>query len=68
MLDARKVVVIGQTVAEDLFGTVDPVGKQITVGGVPFTVVGVLDDKGGAGFQDAERRRDRAADRRAESR
>ncbi|HEX6468918.1 MAG TPA: ABC transporter permease [Streptosporangiaceae bacterium] len=51
---ARKVLVIGSTVADDLFGTVDPVGRQINVGGVPFTVVGVLKEQGGAGFQDPD--------------
>jgi putative ABC transport system permease protein len=54
VLAARKVVVIGQTVADDLFGTVDPLGKQITVSGVPFTVVGVLKEAGSSGFQDAD--------------
>ncbi|WP_433181101.1 ABC transporter permease [Actinoallomurus sp. CA-150999] len=54
VLNGRKVVVIGNTVAEDLFGTVDPVGKQITVSGVNFTVVGVLKTKGSSGFQDAD--------------
>nr|WP_062338725.1 ABC transporter permease [Herbidospora sakaeratensis] len=55
VLAARKVVVIGQTVAENLFGPIDPVGKQITVTGVPFTVVGVLKEAGSAGgFQDAD--------------
>ena len=54
VLNDRKVVVIGQTVDQDLFGTVDPVGKQITVGGVNFTVVGVLKTKGSSGFQDAD--------------
>jgi putative ABC transport system permease protein len=38
----RRVVVIGQTVAEDLFAGVDPVGEQVTVGGSLFTVSGVL--------------------------
>jgi putative ABC transport system permease protein len=52
--NARKVVVIGQTVAGGLFGSVDPVGKQITVGGVNFTVVGVLRESGSGGFQDAD--------------
>jgi putative ABC transport system permease protein len=51
--DARKVAVIGQTVATDLFGTVNPIGKQITIGGGYWTVVGVLGDKGSSGFQDA---------------
>src|SRR6185503_6785888 len=50
--EARKVVVIGLTVAQDLFDTVDPIGKQITVSGKLFTVIGVLADKGGAGFND----------------
>ncbi|WP_432833746.1 ABC transporter permease [Dactylosporangium sp. CA-092794] len=50
--DSRKVVVIGSTVAEELFGNVDPLSKQITVSGKLFTVVGVLAEKGGAGFND----------------
>ena len=54
VLAARKVVLIGHTVAENLFGTVDPVGKQIIVSGVPFTVVGVLKEAGSSGFQDAD--------------
>jgi putative ABC transport system permease protein len=54
VLNDRKVVVIGQTVNQDLFGTVDPIGKQITVSGVNFTVVGVLKTKGSSGFQDAD--------------
>jgi putative ABC transport system permease protein len=54
VLSDRKVVVIGQTVSQELFGTVDPIGKQITVGGVNFTVVGVLKTKGSSGFQDAD--------------
>jgi putative ABC transport system permease protein len=49
----RKVVLIGQTVADDLFPGIDPIGKQITVGGTLFTVTGVLADKGSTGFQDA---------------
>jgi putative ABC transport system permease protein len=48
----RKVVVIGSTVVTDLFPTQDPIGAQITVGGTLFTVVGVLADKGSAGFND----------------
>lgn len=48
----RKVVVIGQTVASELFDTVDPIGKQITVDGTLFTVVGVLDSKDSSGFMD----------------
>ena len=50
--DGRRVLEIGQTVAEDLFGDVDPLNQQITVNGTLFTVVGVLGPKDGAGFTD----------------
>jgi putative ABC transport system permease protein len=43
---ATKVCLIGQTVAENLFGAEDPVGKIIRIMKVPFTVVGLLDRKG----------------------
>jgi putative ABC transport system permease protein len=50
----RRVVVIGQTVAEELFPGADPVGEQVTVNGALFTVVGVLAEKSSSGgFQDA---------------
>jgi len=49
----RRVVVIGQTVAEELFPGVDAIDKQVTVGGALFTVVGVLAEKSSTGFQDA---------------
>ncbi len=49
---ARRVVVIGQTVAEEMFSGVDPIGLQVTVGGALFTVVGVLAEKSSTGFQD----------------
>jgi len=52
--NAGKVMVIGTTVATDLFGTASPVGKQVMVGGVPFTIVGVLKTSGSSGFQDAD--------------
>ncbi|GAB7049013.1 ABC transporter permease [Catenuloplanes indicus] len=49
----RRVTVIGQTVAEELFEGADPVGEQVTVGGALFTVVGVLAEKSSSGVQDA---------------
>jgi putative ABC transport system permease protein len=40
---AANVTVLGHDTAEDLFGTEDPVGKEITVEGITFTVVGTLE-------------------------
>jgi putative ABC transport system permease protein len=41
----RRVIFVGNDLAEDLFGDTDPIGKQLLVNQVPFTVVGVLIDK-----------------------
>ena len=43
---AAKVALLGRTVAQNLFGDVDPVGQVIRIKKVPFTVVGVLARKG----------------------
>ena len=43
---ATKVVLLGQTVASNLFGGADPIGQVIRVKKVPLTVVGVLARKG----------------------
>jgi len=42
----RKVAVLGKTVAEALYPDMDPVGQQIQLRSVPFTVIGVLAPKG----------------------
>jgi putative ABC transport system permease protein len=42
----RNVVVVGATVARNLFPDEDPVGSAIRVGKTPFTIVGVLAAKG----------------------
>jgi len=42
----RKVAVIGNTVAENLFPGEDPVGQQIQLRNVPFDIIGVLSEKG----------------------
>ncbi len=47
--EGRRVVLIGQTVADDLFDTVNPIDQQITVNGTLFTVIGVLGNKDSAG-------------------
>jgi putative ABC transport system permease protein len=53
-----KVVVLGKTVVEKLFGAnADPVGQPVRIGQIPFTVVGVAASKGqssqGQDFDDA---------------
>lgn len=45
---AKTVAVIGDKAAEDLFGNVNPIGKKITIGETPFTVVGRLEKQGSA--------------------
>jgi putative ABC transport system permease protein len=42
----RKTAVLGKTVAEQLFPGSDPVGQEIQIRNVPFTVAGVLAPKG----------------------
>ena len=42
----RKVAVLGATVAKNLFPNGDPVGQEIRLRNVPFTVIGVLASKG----------------------
>jgi putative ABC transport system permease protein len=43
---AARVIVLGRTVANKLFGDYDPLGETVRVNKVPFTVVGVLEAKG----------------------
>ena len=45
---AAKVCVLGQTVATNLFGAEDPVGRMIRIKNIPFKVLGVLEPKGGS--------------------
>ena len=42
------VIVLGDETAEDLFGLDDPIGQRVKIKGYRFTVIGVLEAKGGA--------------------
>ncbi|MBI4480779.1 MAG: ABC transporter permease [Acidobacteria bacterium] len=43
---ANRVIVLGKTVADNLFPGVDPIGQSLRVRNLPFRVVGVLEGKG----------------------
>ena len=44
--DAARVVVLGHTVAVDLFGASSPIGQRMMINRVPFFVIGVLSERG----------------------
>jgi putative ABC transport system permease protein len=46
----KNVVIIGHEVAEDLFGAVNPINKEINVGRHRFRVAGVMEEQGGSTF------------------
>ncbi len=51
---SQKVAVMCQTTVTDLFGTVSPVGKAITIKGNRFKVIGLMVPKGSGGFGDPD--------------
>ena len=50
MLLNRKVVLIGQTVAKELFGDEYPIGQTLRMKHIPFEVAGVLKERGTSSF------------------
>jgi len=42
----KKVAVLGKTVVDNIFDNMDPVGQKIRIRNIPFTVIGVLKEKG----------------------
>jgi putative ABC transport system permease protein len=51
---ALRVAVLGATTADDLGLAADDLGTEISIAGIPFTVIGILQPKGGATFQDPD--------------
>ena len=49
-----RLAVVGSTTADDLGLGADSVGEEIEIGGLPFVVAGILQEKGGSGFQDPD--------------
>ena len=52
--EMAMVAVIGQTVATNLFGTLNPIGHTIKINHRNFRVIGLLPAKGSGGFQDQD--------------
>jgi putative ABC transport system permease protein len=49
-----RVAVLGKTAADNLKLDESDIGSQISIGGIGFTIVGILQPKGGSGFQDPD--------------
>jgi putative ABC transport system permease protein len=49
-----KVVLLGSSVATNLFGNEDPVGRTVRIGRYPYRVMGVLKSKGQSPFGDQD--------------
>jgi putative ABC transport system permease protein len=49
-----RVVVLGATTATNLGLDASSLGRQVSIGGLPFQVIGILQPKGGAGFQNPD--------------
>lgn len=47
--NSAKVAIIGATVQKELFGDLNPIGKIMRVGNVPFKVIGTVAEKGTSG-------------------
>lgn len=50
----RRVAVLGSAVAQTLFPSIDPVGEKFQIKGLSFLVIGVLAEKGSAGWQNPD--------------
>jgi putative ABC transport system permease protein len=55
LTNRAKVVILGATVVEELFGDlVDPLGKTVKINRQNYQVVGIMAAKGGAGFENTD--------------
>ncbi|MFA6528882.1 MAG: ABC transporter permease [Candidatus Gracilibacteria bacterium] len=50
-----RVAVIGNTVAEELFPDVDPIGQSVRISGINFKIIGVMEKLGVVFFQDMDK-------------
>jgi putative ABC transport system permease protein len=49
-----RVAVLGKSTADDLGLGADAIGSEISIGGIGFTLIGILQPKGGSGFEDPD--------------
>lgn len=50
----RKVCVVGKTIADDIFGGKNAIGKRLSIGGQKFLIIGILETKGKTMGQDQD--------------
>jgi len=51
---ARRVCVVGDTIVKDLYGGVNPIGKDITINGKRFKIIGITEKKGSTFAKDLD--------------
>jgi len=54
LVSGSRVAIIGKTVQKNLFGEENPIDEVIRINKVPFTVIGLLDAKGGTAWADLD--------------
>jgi len=47
-----KICAIGKTVRDELFGDENPIGKEIKIRDMRFTIIGIMEEKGAFGWMD----------------
>lgn len=51
---AKRICVIGDTIVRDLYGGVNPIGKDITINGKKFRIIGITEKKGSVFVKDLD--------------
>ncbi|PPR49726.1 MAG: Macrolide export ATP-binding/permease protein MacB [Alphaproteobacteria bacterium MarineAlpha5_Bin5] len=54
LLSGKRVAIIGKTVQKNLFEENNPIDEIIRINKVPFTVIGILEAKGGTAWRDLD--------------
>jgi putative ABC transport system permease protein len=51
--NGRNAVILGNDIATQLFGTIDPLGREVVISGYKLTVIGVIKKEGAGGLGDS---------------